>query len=238
LTQESVPAIQVLLASTQTIFRAGLRGLLDREPDMRVVGEASAATDVLRLIGETKPDIVLLDLPFRGLTDRGNFSPLRNLFGQTPTLLLSDKAGDPDAAQALREGAGGFVLKSSNSDVLIRGIRGILQGQYWLGSEQAVDSWTVSSRADTHKAAEKNVSNSKCFGLTGREMEVVQGIVSGFSNKELACFLSISDETVKHHLTNIFDKVGVYNRLELALFAIHHGLVGKTGTGSGYAVHE
>ena len=66
MTQEGLPAIQVFLASTQTIFRAGLRSLLDREPDLRVVGEASEATDVLRLVGETKPDIVLLDLPFRG----------------------------------------------------------------------------------------------------------------------------------------------------------------------------
>ncbi len=224
--QENSTAIQIILASTHTIFREGLRNLLHREPDLHVVAEAGEANEVLKLVGDTDPDIVLLDSTLRGLSAMKPQGGLKMLFGKAPTLLLGAAIDELDAAQALREGAGGFVLKESSTDLLIQGIRNIVQGQYWLGEEAMPDRWTALSRAAEYsrQSARLNV-----FGLTVRELEVVQQIVSGFSNKEIAAQLTISDDTVKHHLSNIFDKIGVYNRLELALFAIHHGLVGVSG---------
>jgi len=223
---EQNSSIEIVLASTETIFRAGLRNLLHREPDLHVLGEAGEAAEVLRLLGETQPDVVLLDSSLRGLSAMKPEGGLKTLFGKAPTLLLSSgNSGNEhvDAAEALREGAGGLVLRGASTDVLIQGIRNIVQGQYWLGDEALKDRWTALSRAADYSSQS---IRSNLYGLTARELGVVQQIVSGFSNKEIAAQLAISEDTVKHHLSNIYDKVGVYNRLELALFAIHHGLVG------------
>jgi two-component system, NarL family, nitrate/nitrite response regulator NarL len=215
-------AIQILLASTPTIFRMGLRNLLQKEPDLRVVSEASEAMDIPRLVDETKPDIVLLDLSLRGLAALKPRGHLKAIFDSTRTLVLSATTENNDAAEALREGAGGFVFKNSSADLLIRGIRNLMNGGYWVGGEAMSDRFSALNRAAEFLVRQKS------FGLTRRELEVISQIVSGYSNKEVAVRLSISDDTVKHHLTNIFDKLGVYNRLELALFAIHHGLVGRS----------
>lgn len=222
---DNLTAIDVFLASTHTIFRTGLRNLLNREPDLRVVGEAGEAVETLKLVEETNPDIVLLDWPLRGSPDVESLGGLKQIFEKAPTLLLSSAVENVDAAEALREGAGGLVLKDSGSNMLIEGIRNLAQGQYWIGNKAMADRGSALSRAVEYSQPVQ----PKIFGLTTRELEVVQQIVSGYSNKEIAERLSISDDTVKHHLSNIFNKVGVYNRLELALFAIHHGLIRRSG---------
>lgn len=220
--QDNSESIQILLASTQTIFRAGLRNMLHLEPDLRVVAEADEADEVLKALGETNPDIVLLDWSLRGLSDMKPDGRLREIFGKAPTLLLSAAVEDVDPEEVLRAGAGGIVLKDSSTNLLVQGIRNIAQGQYWFGGEAMADRGAALNRA---LDISKQYSRLE-FGLTPREREVVQQVVCGCSNREIAGRLGISDDTVKHHLSNIFDKLGVYNRLELALFAIHHGLVG------------
>jgi two-component system, NarL family, nitrate/nitrite response regulator NarL len=223
LEQENSTAIEVFLASTQTIFRAGLRQLLNREPDLTVVGEAGNAAEALALVEKTNPDVVLLDWPLRGLPRMRDLGGLKTLFNAVPTLLLSADVGNINAAEALLEGAGGLMFKNSSADMLIKGIRNIAQGQYWIGNEAMTDLLTALNRAAERSQLE---APKKTFGLTPRELEVIQKIVSGYSNKDIAGKLSITDDTVKHHLSNIFNKLGVFNRLELALFAIHHGLIG------------
>jgi DNA-binding NarL/FixJ family response regulator len=225
-------AIQILLAASPTIFRAGLRNLLHREPDLQVVSEASEATDLPKLVNETNPDIVLLDCSLRGLSAMKPCGHLKEIYDRARTLLLSAPEESLDAAEAMRDGAGGLVSKDSSSDLLIQGIRNLMTGSFWVGGEAIMDRFSAVSRASEF------LNRQKSFGLTRREIEVVAQIVSGYSNKEIAARLSISDDTVKHHLTNIFDKLGVYNRLELALFAIHHGLVGRSPTNNAIAKNE
>ncbi|NLT68272.1 MAG: response regulator transcription factor [Acidobacteria bacterium] len=232
--QEYSAAIGIFLASTHTIFRTGLRNLLSREPDLRIVGEAGEAAETVKLIEETNPDVLLLDWPLRGLAKDGQLGGLRMLFDKTRTLLLSSGAEHVDPAEALREGAGGLVLKNSGSDMLIQGIRNLAQGQYWVGDAATADRRTAVNRAAGHIQPVQ----PKVFNLTARELEVVQEVVSGYSNREIADRLTISEDTVKHHLSNIFNKVGVYNRLELALFAIHHGLTRSLGRDGDSARNE
>lgn len=235
LIQEDLPSIQILLASTHTIFRAGLRNLLHRERDLRVVGEAGEAEETLRLVGETDPDIVLLDCSLKGLSSMGPKGELKILFDKAPTLLLLEGSAGIDAAEALRAGAGGIVLKDSGSDLLIQGIRNLAYGQCRFEHESAVDrASTLSRTAETIRQS----THSNAFGLTARELEIVRKVVSGFSNREIAAQLSISDDTVKHHLSNIFNKVGAFNRLELALFAIHHGFSGGSGANGNQVRNE
>jgi two-component system nitrate/nitrite response regulator NarL len=121
-------------------------------------------------------------------------------------------------------GAHGIVMKHAATDLLIKSIRSVMAGQYWVGHE------SVSDMVDVLRRVTPQPSGSKArpdFGLTPREREVVGLIVAGYTNKDLAQKLSISEQTVKHHLTNIFDKLGVSNRLELVLFAIDHQLIDR-----------
>ena len=124
-------------------------------------------------------------------------------------------------------GARGIVLKDAPTDILLKSIRAVTDGKFWVGENSVTDLVeilrTYLPPAGGSSGGGKNPK--KNFGLTPRELEVVESIVSGFTNKEIAARYSISEQTVKHHLRNIFDKVGVYNRLELALFAINHRLV-------------
>ena len=137
-------------------------------------------------------------------------------------MVLAAAIEKAQVAQAIQLGARGVVLKESATQLLLRCIRAVMGGQYWVGDE--VVSSLVEVLRDLLPAADGG-DRQDHFGITRREMEVINAIVSGYTNKDIAQKFSLSEQTVKHHLTNIFDKLGVSNRLELALFAVNHHLV-------------
>jgi two-component system, NarL family, nitrate/nitrite response regulator NarL len=124
---------------------------------------------------------------------------------------------------AFELGARGLVMKDAATSMLFKCIRTVTAGQYWVG-RQGVSNLVQTLKQ--YKSAAKS-ARPKNYGLTPREFEVIKAVVSGYPNKEIAGQLSISEQTVKHHVTSIFDKLGVYNRLELTLFVFHHGIVDK-----------
>src|SRR5262249_33357107 len=170
------------------------------------------------------PDILVLDLMMPELTGIETLRELSNKPTPVRTLLLTASIEQEQIAQALQLGARGIVLKDSPTKILFESIRTVMAGQFWIGRNKVNDLLSALRAHAPPPAAEKS---KKQFGLTGRELDVVGSIVSGFTNREIAKKFSISEQTVKHHLRNIFDKVGVSNRLELALFAINHGLVSR-----------
>ncbi len=216
--------IRILLADDHVIFRSGLRNLLDREPGFKVVGEARDVAETTKFVRETAPDILLIDLQMPGVTGTEFLRQLSSNGRKMRTLVLTAANAKNEIEAAFRLGVRGVVLKDSSTKVLIQGIHSVMSGKFWvadgpvsrLGSESLQPAHASSAQMPT-----------KTFGLTGREMEIVTAIVSGYSNREIAAKLDISEDTVKHHVTNVFDKLGVFNRLELALFAIHHGLAGR-----------
>lgn len=215
--------IRVFLVNDHAIFRAGLKRLLEIENDMVVAGEACDLKESARILNKTRPDVLVIDLK---AASRETLSALKRAsagkHGARVIVLIAE--GDKErTAEALKHGARGVVAKNSATKVLVAGIRSVTDGNYWIGSEAVKCRGGRSIRpADLPRAK----GQARSFGLTPREMEMICAVVSGFSNREIARKYSISEDTVKHHVTNIFDKVGVCNRLELALFAIHHGLVG------------
>jgi two-component system, NarL family, nitrate/nitrite response regulator NarL len=154
------------------------------------------------------------------MTGIATLRELQRLGTSTRILLVTAAIERPDLVAAIQLGARGIVLKESTSDVLLHSIQAIMRGQYWLG-RKAVANLAAASEQVT---ASFPAHTRKLFGLTPREIEIVGAILVGMSNAEIATRFAISDKTVKHHLTNIFDKVGVSNRLELALFALYHKL--------------
>jgi two-component system nitrate/nitrite response regulator NarL len=207
---------RILIADDHPIFRDGLRKLLEAQPDFAVVGEAGDAREAVRRTALLSPDVLLLDLGMPGQT---GLDVLRELAARSPgtrVLLLTAGIDKSQIVRALELGARGVILKGSATDVLFRGIRGVMAGQCWVGRDVV---------SDLVEAMRRNGGKPRSnFGLTGREREIIAAVVSARSNKEIADLFHISDKTVKHHLTNIFDKLGVSNRLELALFAVDHGL--------------
>lgn len=215
--------IRVMIADDHTIFRDGLKTLLAEDPEFQVVGEAGDGDEAIRLVPRFKPDVLLLDLQMPGRSGMDVLQALSEGGIPVRTILLSGVVEGDEISRAFELGARGVVLKDSATSLLFKSIHTVMAGQYWIG-RQGVSS-LVQTLKNHRESAKK--AKPKNFGLTAREMEVVKAIVSGFSNKEIAAQLSISEQTVKHHITNIFDKLGVYNRLELTLFAFHHGMVDK-----------
>lgn len=214
-------AVRVLIADDQPIFRHGLRKLLETDPGLRVVGEAADGGDLVRLARALLPDVLLLDFTMWGTGGLDTVRELSTLSPPVRTLLLTAAAGKADIIEALQLGAHGVILKQSATDVLLKSIHTVMAGHYWIGRESVAD--LVETLRQVTAAVERHGRPRK-FGLTDRELEVISKVVAGYANREIAQEFSITEQTVKHHLTNIFDKLGVSSRLELALFAIHHGL--------------
>ena len=211
--------IRILVVDDHRIFRDGLCKLLAAEADFRVEGETGDGDMAVQLVQELHPDILLLDLAMRPhgleilrkLVDQPGFS--------TRTIILTAAIENRQVVEALRMGARAVVLKESATTVLFKCIRTVMAGQYWIGNEAVADLVKL--------VREITAPKRECprNGLTPRELQVISTIVAGYSNREIAQKFSISEDTVKHHLTNIFDKLGTSSRLELATYAISHHLV-------------
>lgn len=212
--------IRVLIADDHALFRNGLRKLLEAEEGFEVVGEASDGEMLVEMARQMQTDVVLLDL---SMPRQDGMDALRELAAaEIPvrTLLLTASIDKTQIVQALKLGAYGVILKESTTQRLFDSIRCVMAGQYWVGRESVSDL----VRALRSVSPTEGNSRSRQFGLTPRELEIVTLVVAGYSNPDIAQRCSISEQTVKHHVSNIFDKLGVSNRLELALFAVNHGL--------------
>jgi two-component system nitrate/nitrite response regulator NarL len=219
---ESPVDIDIVIADDHPIFREGLRKLLEVEPGMRVVGEAANGAEAVRVVRQLKPKILLLDL---SMPEAPGLVALRELGEsgiQTATIILSAAIEREQVVEALQLGARGIVLKHSALQVLLKSIRTVCNGEYWVGHESVSDLIGALRGLKPSFSAPRA---SQDFGLTARERQVIALILDGYTNKDLARKLEISENTAKHHLTNIFNKLGVSNRLELVLFAVDHRLV-------------
>ena len=214
--------IRILIADDHPIFRDGLRKLLEGADDITIVGEASSGNECVQMLGKLKPDILLLDLR---MPDKDGLTVLEEVnFDTTGTrvIVVTAAEDDRDVVRAMRLGARGVVLKQSATDLLIKSIQKVFAGEIWLDSRMTSEVLKA-----FQKSSETGPRREKPL-LSDREREIVQLVAQGFRNREIGEKLFISEQTVKNHLHNIFDKLGVSDRLELALYALHHRLIENT----------
>jgi two-component system, NarL family, nitrate/nitrite response regulator NarL len=215
--------IRILLAERQPILRSGLSNRLNAQPDMDVVASASTEDEAAKLASESSSDILVLDSGMGALLNRlFKSSPKKKKPHCPGVVILASESERAGLSEMLNEQVRGVALRENSGELLIRAIRSVSKGMYWVVENEVLDLAEALRIVGTEPA--KSIPR-KTFGLTSREIQVTGAIVLGYSNTEIALSLKISEATVKHHVTNIFDKVGVHNRLELALFAMGHGLV-------------
>ena len=218
----ALATIRIVVADDHPVVIAGVKGMLQNEPGFEVVGEAEDGDDAITQTLEFEPDVLLLDLSMPRLP---GLEAMRAIMSKSPRVkivLLTATISTQQVIEALQIGARGIVLKQSIAGDLTQALRAVLSGDYWIGGKRVVNLLSALHELTAQAAA---VPERKTYGLTPRELEVVSCIVEGCSNRDIAKQFSISEETVKRHLSNVFDKTGVSTRLELALFAIAHKLV-------------
>jgi len=211
--------IKIAVADDHTIFRDGLRRLLGLEPDFEIVAEAQDGTEVPDILRDKEPDILLLDLKMPGLDGLGVLQRIQNQKYKTKIIVLTASDDEGEYVQAMKYGTCGIVLKQTATDLLIKSIRKVYGGEIWLDAKT-----TAAVMRQFASPSEPNPRERDKPRLSNREREIVALVAQGFKNKEIAERMFISEQTVKNHLHNIFDKLGVSDRLELALYAIHRNI--------------
>ena len=216
-------SIRVLLADDHALFRQGVRRLLDTAGDIEVVGEAESGEQTVRQVEELAPDIVLLDVAMPGQSGIEAARLIKSASPRTGIIMLTVHADEEFLFQAIKSGAMGYLLKDCTPEELIRAIRVVFGGEGLLAPTLAAK--VMREFARTRESQEVAAVQ---LPLTEREIEILQHVAGGLANKEIAHRLSISERTVKNHLSNIMEKLHVNSRTQAAIYALRSGLVPPT----------
>ncbi|HEV8353385.1 MAG TPA: response regulator transcription factor [bacterium] len=217
-------AMRVLIADDHALFRQGVRRLLETADDIEIVGEAESGEETIELVEQLAPDIVLLDVAMPNLSGLEAARVIKTMSPRTGVIMLTVHADEEYLFEAIKAGAMGYLLKDTTPDELMNAIRVVYQGEGLLAP-------SVAAKVMREFARTREVTDlsSVLTPLTSREVEILQQVTAGLANKEIAQRLSISDRTVKNHLSNIMEKLHVNSRTQAAVYALRAGLVQPPG---------
>lgn len=216
------PGIKVAIADDEPVYRLGLMRLLEAESDISPVGEASNGMEAMLLLERYEPDVLLLDLQMPVMDGIEVLSEASKRKQVNTRIIVMMTSGERDkAVRAVRLGARGILFKDADASLLIKSIRKVNAGEVWIDNpilSQALESLVT-------KPSMPAAGADRDQRLSNREMEVVRCVAMGLRNKEVADKLGVSEATIKNHLTSVYSKLGVSDRLELILYAIHNRLI-------------
>jgi DNA-binding NarL/FixJ family response regulator len=207
----------VLIADDQTLFRAGLARLLSEDPRLEVVGQALEGQDAVAQAAKLKPDVVLMDLKMPGVDGIEATRQITEADPNVKVLILTTFETDSNVIQALKAGASGYVLKDSSADAIASSVIAVMSGERVMASAVANRVLEMLTGASTPKEFYD--------GLTNREIEILKMLANGMANKQIAYRLKISEKTVRNHVSNMYEKLGIYDRSQAVLYAVRKGLV-------------
>lgn len=216
-------AISVLLVDDHTLFRSGIKSLLQRHSDFTVVGEASDGVEGIKRAKQLRPDVVLLDLNMPGMSGLETLQLLLQDCPDTAVILLTVSEEAEDLTAALQAGARGYLIKNIDADYLVRAIKRAAAGESVLAEAMTTKLVAHLQGGPQHKQA---VPPSDLDKLTPREKEILACLARGESNKVIARTLDVAESTVKIHVQNILKKLNLSSRVQAAVFAVGHGMAG------------
>lgn len=206
--------IRILIADQEGVFRLGLRKLFGLEDDLRVVAQAENGAQIPGLARKFKPDLLFVQAELVGKEPEDLFSQLRRAWPDTKIIITASALAEDDTLRYVRAGAAGVILKSVEPALFVKSVRKVMENELWLPKQQVSQ---LVERIGTRPLRPAET-------LTRREKTIISCLMQGWRNREIAEHLRITEQTVKNHLRTVFDKVGVSDRLELALYAIHQHL--------------
>lgn len=213
--------ISVLIIDDHTLFRSGIRLLLQRQDGFEVVGEAGDGLEGVKLAKRLEPDVVLLDLHMPGVGGLEALQLLQEELPQVQVVMLTMSEDAQDLLEALRIGARGYLLKNIETDFLLDAIRRAAAGESVMSPQMA------NRLADAVRAPQSNTKTSPAAKLSPREAEIIAMLAAGASNKEIARRLELAESTVKIHVQGILRKLNLSSRVQAAVYAVEHGLMEK-----------
>ncbi|HKF77430.1 MAG TPA: response regulator transcription factor [Candidatus Dormibacteraeota bacterium] len=209
--------MRVLIADDQTLFRVGLARLLEEDPRVDIVGQAGDGAEAVKLAGTLKPDVVLMDLKMPHLDGIEATRQIAASQSGVKVLLLTTFEADNHVIQALKAGASGYILKDSRPDSIVSSLLAVMAGERVMASAVANRVLEMLTGTTTPKEFYD--------GLTGREIEILKLLAGGMANKQIAYKLRISEKTVRNHVSNMYEKLNIYDRSQAVLYAVRKGLV-------------
>ncbi|MCX7623493.1 MAG: response regulator transcription factor [Thermomicrobium sp.] len=219
--------INILVVDDHPLFRSGIRWSLEQNPQFVVVGEASDGSEALRLADELSPDVILVDLSLPGMNGLELARALKRRQPQAGVIILTMHQDDEQLFNAIRAGASAYCTKDIEPEQLIETITRVARGEYLI-NEMVLSRPFVASRVlDQFRELSRLDRTSSGFfsPLTPREIEILDCVARGYSNKEIAQALNISDQTVKNHITSILRKLAVNDRTQAVIYALRHGWI-------------
>jgi two-component system, NarL family, response regulator NreC len=211
-------AIRILIADDHGVMRGGLRALLEDEPGLEVVGEASSGEEVIALTEKLRPDIVLMDIGMPGIDGIEATRTIKNAFENIQVLVLSVYEDESLLREAIKVGAAGYIIKRAAEEELISAIQAVSRGDMYI--HPAITRLLFSQHPVVDHSEESNLES-----LSPRELEVLSYLARGYTNRQIAETLYISTRTVESHRANIMGKLGIKNRIELVEYAKKYGLM-------------
>ena len=215
--------MKIVIADDHHVVRKGLRFFFATQGDIEVVGEAATGAEALRVIEETKPDLVLMDLSMPEMDGIQAIKKAVQQFSGINIIVLTSYSDQEHVIPALQAGAKAYQLKDTEPEELVKTLRQVHDGQYKLSS-------AIMPHVLTHMRNQHDPEKEKIYQLTRREKDVLNEIANGKSNKEIAAALFISEKTVKTHVSNLLAKLEVADRTQAALFAVKYNLNGEITT--------
>jgi DNA-binding NarL/FixJ family response regulator len=212
-------AAKVLIANNHNLFRKGLHLLLENEENVEIVGDAVNGIQMISAINDLKPDIVLHDIKMPGLDTAEILSVIKSK--GIKSLVITTHADDNTIIEALKAGASGYLSINTTTGELVKAIRAVHKGEMWI--ERKMISKIIEKGTDDQVTTKERFNTDK-EQLTPREQQVLALLTEGYTNKEIANKLFISEKTVKSHMNNIFKRLNVSGRLQAIVYAIKHGL--------------
>jgi two-component system nitrate/nitrite response regulator NarL len=211
--------IRIVVADAHPLFTLGVRALLAEDASVKIVGDASSGEEALEVLQQTRPDVFLLDLSLERVTALEVLSRMASMKLETRTVIVAATIESAELRTVLLRGARGVLLKQWASDLLAKCVRQVVKGEYWINRAD------VGALVDTLRRSED--VKEPASRLSVRELDIVRAVLKGASNRDIASQLGLSEQTVKNHLRRIFAKLGVQNRVELAVRALEDQLTGS-----------